>query len=115
MAAVADPVFMGNLFLSHSDMYQRIAFIKEIVVAAINIPSHGSLLIILHGVDQPEDAVFLKIGLFLGLGNIACLPEPVVTHFFNRCRSGCRAQGTGRRKQFRMAQGIDESTFTAHG
>ena len=38
MPAVADAKFMGDLLLLHGNMHQRVPFIKEIIITAIDVP-----------------------------------------------------------------------------
>jgi hypothetical protein len=67
MTSVAYPEFMGDLFLPHGNVDEGIAFVKKIVVPAIDIPADRSQFFRREFVHQCKRTVPPEIGLLLFL------------------------------------------------
>ena len=70
VTAIADAKLVRNIFLSHRDMHQRVAFIQKVVVTAINVPPYRFDIIGGEVLDESDGPVAFIIGFDFFIGQV---------------------------------------------
>ena len=108
MAAILYSVFVRNTFIPEKDVHLAIVFVKEIVVAASDIPAdflYGIQVLVGSGIDEVFQVVPLLVGLKLCGRRFALVAQPI---------PGSGAHWRGGRKDVRMVHRVINRAASTH-